>query len=127
GLRSAHRIPSLEPYSQFVPATMPFGGELMADAVATDVGANSVCDWVLVEVRSSVQPSQVLARRCALVQRDGDVVGSDGASPVGFESLPAGNYHIAIRHRNHLGVMTATPIALSSTTTRSEERRVGKE
>ena len=28
-----------------------------------------------------------------------------------------GNYHITIRHRNHLGVMTAPPIALAATPT----------
>ncbi len=48
-----------------------------------------------------------------MIQRDGDVVGTDGTSPLGFP-VPAGNYHIALRHRNHLGCMSAAPVALSS-------------
>ncbi|HRH39710.1 MAG TPA: hypothetical protein PK760_15275 [Flavobacteriales bacterium] len=51
-----------------------------------------------------------------MVQRDGDLVMGDGISPIALNALP-GQYFVAIRHRNHLGVMTASPIALSPTTT----------
>jgi len=47
-----------------------------------------------------------------LLQRDGDIVEVDGVSPVSF-TLPNGDYYVAIRHRNHLGAMTAQPITLS--------------
>ncbi|MBK9289519.1 MAG: hypothetical protein IPN38_18055, partial [Flavobacteriales bacterium] len=60
-------------------------------------------------------PFGVLQSRTALVQRDGDVVATDGVSPVLF-SLSAGSYHMAIRHRNHFGVMTENPVTLSVTT-----------
>jgi len=79
-------------------------------------GTNAIVDWVQVELRSTVTPSLVLATRCALVQRDGDVVGLDGTSAV-LLNAPAASYHLAIRHRNHLGVMTAAPVALSGVTT----------
>ena len=69
-----------------------------------------------VELRSGGEPATVLATRSALVQRDGDVVASDGLNPVSFPVAP-GNYHVAIRHRNHLGAMTATPVALSAAAT----------
>jgi hypothetical protein len=49
-----------------------------------------------------------------LLQRDGDVVGLNG-SAVFITTMPTGAYHVAVRHRNHLGVMTATPRSLSST------------
>jgi hypothetical protein len=32
-------------------------------------------------------------------------------------TMAAGNYHVAIRHRNHLGAMTANAIALGTVTT----------
>jgi hypothetical protein len=48
-----------------------------------------------------------------LLQRDGDVVELDGISPVALPVAP-GNYHIAVRHRNHLGVMSASSVALSA-------------
>jgi hypothetical protein len=40
----------------------------------------------------------------------------DGTGPVIFPQA-ASNYHIAIRHRNHLGVMTRSPIMMNDTST----------
>ena len=51
-----------------------------------------------------------------MLQRDGDVVDLDGVSPVSLNSAP-GSYYIALRHRNHLGVMTASAMPLSYTPT----------
>jgi hypothetical protein len=41
-----------------------------------------------------------------LLQRDGDIVDVDGKSPVTFNNVDPGNYTIAVRHRNHLGLST---------------------
>jgi len=41
------------------------------------------------------------------------VVDMDGASPVSF-SMPTGSYYVAVRHRNHLGCMTGTTVALGA-------------
>ncbi|MBK9276129.1 MAG: agmatine deiminase family protein [Flavobacteriales bacterium] len=79
-------------------------------------GTDAIVDWVLVELRDAATPSTVLRSRTALVQRDGDIVSVDGTSPVSFD-LPAGSYHVAVRHRNHLGVMTAAPLAMGVGTT----------
>jgi hypothetical protein len=40
------------------------------------------------------------------VQRDGDIVDVDGKSLVTFNNVDSGNYTIAVRHRNHLGLST---------------------
>jgi len=48
-----------------------------------------------------------------LIQRDGDVVDVDGTSPVLFENQDLGSYHVVIWHRNHLGIMTASPLLFS--------------
>jgi hypothetical protein len=47
------------------------------------------------------------------LQRDGDIVGTNGYQRLVF-SVTADNSFIAVRHRNHLGVMTATSQALNS-------------
>jgi hypothetical protein len=113
-LRQAGFIPLEEPYTAmgFVleqpAATTPL--------VLTWTLSSAIVDWVLVEVRSAADPAVVLLRRAALLQRDGDVVAVDGVSAVGF-CLPQGDYHIALRHRNHLGMMTATPVTLTGTST----------
>ena len=56
----------------------------------------------------------VVATRSALLQRDGDVVDMDGISPVYFEGVANGNYYVAIKHRNHLNVMSLQPLVLDS-------------
>ncbi len=116
-LRAGSLIPTSEPYTSigFTQAGGG-GGEAVLPSVLDVTGPNAIVDWVLVELRSAVTPSQVLATRCALLQRDGDVVGLDGTSNV-IMNAAAGNYHVAVRHRNHLGVMTLSTVALSGSNT----------
>ncbi|MBK8225631.1 MAG: hypothetical protein IPK70_00475 [Flavobacteriales bacterium] len=111
-LRLAGLIPLNEPYSDL-------GFVLEQDASTTQQAltwtlSSAIVDWVMVELRVADDPSVVIARRAALLQRDGDIVAVDGVAPVGF-CAGDGEYHIAIRHRNHLAVMTAQPVALSGT------------
>ncbi|MFZ1686295.1 MAG: PKD domain-containing protein, partial [Flavobacteriales bacterium] len=89
------------------------GGETINASVLQTTGSNAIVDWLLVEVRDPVTPTQILTARAALLQRDGDVVDLDGISLVRV-GVASGSYHIALRHRNHLGVMTANPIAVST-------------
>ncbi len=88
------------------------GGETMVASAMTQTGNNAIVDWVVIELRDENMPSTILATRSALLQRDGDIVDVDGTSPVTFECFKAANYHVAVRHRNHLGVMTALPVFL---------------
>ena len=116
-LRVAGLIPATEPYTAlgFAQAS-DGGGEAIQPGVLAETGDDAIVDWVLVELRSSVTPTSIIATRAALVQRDGDVVAEDGRSPIALLA-PAGNYLVAVRHRNHLGVMTAAPAALTTSTT----------
>jgi len=77
---------------------------------------NSIVDWIWVELRDRTDPRIVVASKAALLQRDGDVLDVDGTSPVAF-NVPDDSFHVAVRHRNHLGVMTALPLALSTAVT----------
>ncbi|MEO8588851.1 MAG: hypothetical protein ABI432_05735 [Flavobacteriales bacterium] len=114
-LRGLGVIPHQEPYSGLGQIyTGSHGPLIVASNVLAVPGPDAIVDWVLVELRNASQPSMVMASRAALVQRDGDVVSTDGITPVSFD-LAATPAYVAIRHRNHLGVMTATPIALTST------------
>ncbi|MBK7382413.1 MAG: hypothetical protein IPI81_03625 [Flavobacteriales bacterium] len=109
-LRVGGLVPLTEPYTALGYVHVGGGGETISPAVLTVTGNNAIVDWVVIEVRDPTTPTDVLATKCVLVQRDGDVVATDGSSPVSF-SLVGGNYQIAVRHRNHLGCMTATPVA----------------
>ena len=123
-LRAGNYLPLKEPYSaigspRFV-HTGGGGGETMpASVTALNVGTgNAIVDWVFVELRNPANMSVVVATRSALVQRDGDVVlASDGTSPLTFTGLSGSSYFVSVKHRNHLGVMTATAIPLSTTGT----------
>jgi uncharacterized delta-60 repeat protein len=117
-LRTSSLIPTTEPYTALAYSNAGGGGETCSPALLTGTGNNAIVDWVRVELRSATFPSMVIASRNALLQRDGDVVdASNGTGNVDFNNVAPGNYHIAVRHRNHLGVMTATPITLGSATT----------
>lgn len=109
-LRVKNLIPLLQPYG-----AMGYSGlETMNPTVLLTTGANAVVDWVLVELRSDT--STMVMRKAGLLQRDGDIVDVDGVSPLTIP-VSAGNYYVVIKHRNHLGVMSASRIALSSTPT----------
>ncbi len=114
GLRTGALVPAIEPYTAAGSVQHgQGGGEQVAPATLAVSGTNAIVDWVFMELRSASTPQQVLSTRCALVQRDGDVVDNDGTSPVRLSAL-AGSYHVALHHRNHLPVMTLDPVALSS-------------
>ena len=108
-LRQAGLVPLQEPYTGIGMVLPGGGGESIDAAVLLTQGSEAVVDWVVVELRDVQDPSIVLAARAALLQRDGDVVDVDGASPVRFP-LPPHAYRIAVRHRNHLGAMTAAAV-----------------
>ncbi len=113
-LRNAGLLPLNEPYTALGYQHVGGGGEGTVAPVLAITGVNAIVDWVVVELRSASVPSQVLATRSALLQRDGDVVDVDGTSAVVFP-VASGNYHVAVHHRNHLGIMSASPVAVSGT------------
>ena len=112
-LRVKGLLPLTEPYAALGYAHVGGGGgEATSAAVLAVSGANAIVDWLVVELRDAANPALRIASRSALLQRDGDIVGTDGSSPVQF-SIKPGDYHLAIHHRNHLGTMTAAPVACS--------------
>ena len=116
-LRSASLIPATQPYTDlgYVFIGSPGAGGTIGAGVLTTSGNDAIVDWVIVELRSTTLSTTVVASCAALLQRDGDVVALDGISPVSM-AVPAGSYHVAVLHRNHLGAMTFSGVALSATT-----------
>lgn len=102
-------LPADQPYNV---APWNYNG---SESISLPAGqAGSVVDWILVELRSNSNPAQVIARRAALLKNDGTVLDTDGSTGVKFNDVQAGNYYVALFHRNHLAVMSASPVQLSS-------------
>ncbi|MEZ4788525.1 MAG: PQQ-dependent sugar dehydrogenase [Flavobacteriales bacterium] len=115
-LRTQGLVPATEPYTALGhPQMAQGGGEQVSTTVLNVSNANAVVDWVRVELRSTADPSVIVATSQGLLQRDGDVVAADGSSPLTFHVGP-GNYHVLLRHRNHLACMTQA-VSLSPTAT----------
>lgn len=113
-LRAASLVPTAQPYTGLGYSFVNGGGsEATTNGVLSATGNNAIVDWVVVEVRSASTPATIVTSRAALLQRDGDIVGTDGSSAV-IMNAPPGTYHVAVRHRNHLGIMTASPQSLSA-------------
>lgn len=117
-----------------IPGTEPFtaagfqhagsgGGETISGGVLSITGNDAVVDWILIELRDPTQPSQIVATTSALLLRSGQVVSASGGE-VRFP-VAQGNYHVAVRHRNHLGCMTAGPIAFGTAATLLDLRSAG--
>lgn len=99
-----------------IPTTSPYDSTTCDASVFTTTGANAVVDWVLIELRDATDNTSILASQSALLQRDGDVVAIDGTSNVSID-VAAGDYYVAVKHRNHLGILTASTVALSRSVT----------
>ncbi len=113
-LRTRGLIPLEEPYTALGYVHVGGGGETTTAGVLTTAGPDAVVDWIVVELRAPSTPDVVMASRAGLLQRDGDIVDVDGTSPLAFKA-PSADYQVAVIHRNHLPVITATPTSVSTT------------
>jgi hypothetical protein len=96
-----------------IPTISPYPDNATTDAtVFNTTGNNAIIDWVWVELRDATNHTIVVNAKLALLQRDGDIVATDGISAVNTE-VTSGTYYFAIKHRNHLGILTANAIILS--------------
>ena len=119
-LREGGHLPIDEPYS-----SLPFfnhvgegGGEKVTDEAIFEVeGANAIIDWIMVELRSPVLPSLVVATKSGLLTKSGRIVGTDGTSSIYFDEVPSGAYYVSIKHRNHIGICSQNPYILSPAST----------
>ncbi|MEZ4959761.1 MAG: RICIN domain-containing protein [Saprospiraceae bacterium] len=115
-LRTKQLVPLKEPYSGlsgFQHHGMG-GGETASPNAFWEEGAKAVEDWIFVECRAPGNDKAVLSTCSVLLRRDGSTTTANGDSILYFWDLPEGDYYVAARHRNHLGLMTDGAWYLSS-------------
>ncbi|MCD2259449.1 BspA family leucine-rich repeat surface protein [Psychroserpens luteolus] len=94
-----------------LPITSPYGDGATVDAsVFVTTGNDAIVDWVWVELRDKDNSTIIVAEKSGLLQRDGDVLGT-GLTALSFD-LPIDDYYVVIKHRNHLGIMSASTVSL---------------
>lgn len=117
-LRAAGIIPTTEPYSAIVSNLVNCSCDSTTQAVLDVTGNDAIVDWVLVELREKTNKDNILQSVTALLQKDGDIVDVDGISPIKIPNLSVDSFYVAVKHRNHAGVlsnayMELTPISFN--------------
>ncbi|MEZ5195012.1 MAG: cohesin domain-containing protein [Bacteroidales bacterium] len=76
-----------------------------------------IVDWILIELRetsgnsSTATPDKRIASQAGFIFKDGTIVGHATLIPIRFDIILNDNLYAVIWHRNHLGVMSALPLA----------------
>ncbi len=113
-------LPLAEPYTGLGYSLMTNAGQTTSAAELSGNGTNDdIVDWVLVQIRDKNDPSIIEYHTVMLLEQDGDVVTIENGrkTNVFSFSLPHDSYYLSIIHRNHLPVMTATPVAFNGVPT----------
>ncbi len=99
--------------SGYLPTTQPYSRWGYNGTEQRASWLSGIVDWVLIEIRSTNQT--VIATTAGLLRSDGQVYDEGGYPQVLVPTtvLPAGNYYVVIRHRNHIAAMSSTATALS--------------
>lgn len=115
-MRAQLNLPTTEPYTAAGYGHVLHGGNESTTTSVLQAGGNArIVDWVVVELRKTTYPYEVVATRCGLLRRDGQVAEMNGSlSGLLFQDLPSTTYRVAVRHRNHLGIMSNTAVDLAA-------------
>ena len=110
-LNTASDLPLSQPY------TNPPWNYPETDSVITFPNSNIV-DWVLIELRDAQDAdaatrSTFVARQAAFILNNGSVVAMDGSTNLLFDVTISEQLFVVLWHRNHLGIMSAIPLAES--------------
>ncbi len=103
--------------NNFIPLSQPYNTSPWNYTGTETVGSipAGVVDWVLIELRRNTADSSTIQKRAAFILNDGTITDIDGTSPINFYSAgDISSYYVVIRHRNHLAVMSANSLSLTS-------------
>ena len=105
-LNSKGLIPTSQPYNN--PPWNYNGTESVSQI------PSGVVDWILLKLKENDSTS--VETRAAFLKSNGNIVDLDGTSPVTFKDILPSNYFVAVKHRNHLSVMSSDPLTITNNT-----------
>ncbi|MGB1206435.1 MAG: DUF1501 domain-containing protein [Chitinophagales bacterium] len=106
-LQNSNLLPFNQPYQN---SPWFYSGNESISTVPTDM-----VDWLLIEILDLESSISVVSRRAVLLKNDGSVCDPiTMETAIVFNGIFTGNrYHVAVRHRNHLGVVSRNPIDIN--------------
>ena len=69
-----------------------------------------VVDWVLVSIREDINGNTTVAKRAALLMKDGTVSFAQDSEPILLDANKS--YYLLIQHRNHLPILSPHPLEI---------------
>lgn len=95
------------------PDVYPYNLDPKRESISVLSIPDSVVDWLVLEFRSQLIGGDKYYKTCFLKQ-DGTIADINGFKEINLQNteMPRGNYYIAVRHRNHLSVMTSNPFTV---------------
>ncbi len=96
-----------------LPTTDPYGLSTTIDPVPA-----SAVDWVKIELRDKNDNTSVLYSFARFIDEDGQIIEGDETN-LKLTEVTSDSYYIALIHRNHFGVISASTVDLSGSPTLS--------
>lgn len=112
-LLNTQQIPLYQPYH--TTNFQYFGTEKVA--IFADFPSTTV-DWILLELRQTDNPTQIIATKVALLLNNGTITDADNpnSNSVKWYGIADQPYLLTIKHRNHLAIQSSIPIILPNST-----------
>ena len=105
-----------------LPLSQPYSGppwSYLGYENVSSIPNSNITDWVLIEFRDAVSattalPSTKIYSQAAFILNDGKIVDLDGSSLLRLSSDVDNQLFVVIHHRNHLSVMSSSPLFIYS-------------
>ncbi len=94
-----------------IPTTDPYG----LNTTVSSVPVNAV-DWIKIELRSSSNHVTITNSYAKFIDVDGQVIEEDGSN-MKLTGVSTGSYYVAVKHRNHFGVVSASTVEIGNSPT----------
>ena len=105
---NTHEMTTALNFAGIIPLTSPYAD----DPRRVSAIPSNATDWVLLQLQSSTNSTPFVSKSVFLGQ-EGTLLSDSGAAELMLEAS-TGSYYVAIKHRNHLAVMSAEPVAFTN-------------